>query len=69
MNRTILREAAKCGFKIRNSLITFNSSEIDLNKFLFEVTRLQFTHSLEESLKIFKTNFLLNQIDIGEKVV
>lgn len=69
MNRTIFREAAKCGFKINNNLIIYNSSEIDINKFLFEITRLQFTHSLEESLEIFKTNFLLNQIDIGEKVV
>ena len=54
MNKTILKEAVKSGIKLENNYFVHNSARVDINKFLFEVTKIKFTHSLRESINISK---------------
>lgn len=56
MNKLILREAIKYGFSISYNSIKFQNHSIDLNNFLVEANKLQFTNSLHNTLKLLKNN-------------
>jgi len=59
MNKMILREALKSGFAIKGNSIVYNTVHVDLNKFLVEINKLQFTHSVHDSICLCTNSLFL----------
>ncbi|MGD8782030.1 MAG: hypothetical protein PVH88_24090 [Ignavibacteria bacterium] len=57
MNKAILKEAIKSGIKVDTNNVVYNSRSMDINKFLYEVTKLQFTRPLSICVNICKEKF------------
>ncbi len=62
MNKTILKEAINKGIKLKNNHFVYNSNTVDVNKFLHEVTKIQFTHSLSDCVNICKEKLFKEKI-------
>ena len=60
MNKVIMREARKKGFTIEGNDIVYESIKVELNSFLVEVNKKQFTHSIRDAIEDCKTELFLN---------
>ncbi len=68
MNKTIIKEALKSGIKLEGNHFVFNSNSVDINKFLHEVTKIHFTHSLPESVGISKEKLFQQNNKVNRRI-
>lgn len=54
MNKAIIKEAVKSGITLYGNHFVYNSTKVDVNRFLYEVSKLKFCHSIPLCVEICK---------------